>query len=73
MALFARGDMHTPEGIRLGSTVREVKKAYPEVSRPQFGYRTVPLRGHLSYEIGFDEHHRVSELLVLDERQPCFG
>lgn len=73
VAIFARPDMRTPEGIRLGSTLREVKTAYPDVSRAGNGYRDVSLGGHRFYEMGFDRRHRVVELLLLDDRQPCFG
>jgi hypothetical protein len=30
----AKGDMHTPEGIKVDSTLAEVKKAYPKLTNP---------------------------------------
>jgi hypothetical protein len=33
-AITALGDMHTPEGIKEGSSLADVKKAYPQLTNP---------------------------------------
>ncbi|GAA4110472.1 hypothetical protein GCM10022215_05590 [Nocardioides fonticola] len=74
VALFASGDVRTPEGIGLGSTRKELEKAYPDVSAiSDNGYRTVDLAGHRHYQFGMERGRRVFEMLVFDDRQPCFG
>lgn len=74
VALFASGEVRTPEGIGLGSTHKELEKAYPDVSAiSDNGYRTVDLAGHRHYQFGMERGRRVFEMLVFDDRQPCFG
>lgn len=56
---------HTPEGITMGSTLDQVRKAYPALKPvpPQdFVYDTaVPGHPELRYRFAVDEHQRVSD------------
>lgn len=72
VALFARPDMRTPEGVRFGSTLRAVKKAYPDLSKNDDGFRTVDLGGHLRYEFGIGQDRVVGSIAIVDDRQLCF-
>ncbi|MCP2168822.1 hypothetical protein [Goodfellowiella coeruleoviolacea] len=77
-----RASVHTPEGIRLGSTVDEVKAAYP-ASAEQFqeavdnigrGYIPVPNSSRPSvFRIGVDENtHVVDQLAIELTYQDCY-
>ncbi len=72
VAVFARRDMETSEGIGIGSRLGAVKKAYPQLSRPSNGYRTAKVGPGIRYQIGFDER-RVDQLALVDDDQPCFS
>ena len=59
VAVFARPDMATEEGVRLGDTRQQVRGAYggPVTTDP---FVTVPLSDGTSYVFGFDRDRLVS-------------
>lgn len=73
VAVYARPDMATPEGIRPGSSFAQVEKAYPEGHLSADGYWIVPLGRGRAYEFGIEAHHRVGEMAVMRLRQDCFN
>jgi hypothetical protein len=54
-AIFAAKGMKTPRGIRIGSTFRQLKRAYPRIKKTFHGYHvtTVPgnRKAHYSFEV----------------------
>lgn len=70
VAVFARPDMATPEGVRLGDTRQRVRGAYggPVTTVP---FVTVPLSDGTSYVFGFDRDRLVSIVVQLDS-QDCY-
>lgn len=70
VAVFARPDMATLEGTRLGDTRQQVRGAYggPVTTEP---FVTVPLSDGTSYVFGFDRDRLVSIVLRLDG-QDCY-
>ena len=69
-AVFARPDMSTEEGVRLGDTRQQVRGAYgsPVTTDP---FVAVPLAAGTSYVFGFDRDRVVSIAVQLDS-QDCF-
>jgi hypothetical protein len=72
VAIFARRDTQTPEGIHLGSSKADVLAAYPDGFYDSHRYWTVPLSPHAEYQIAMPDG-RVEELGLVDPRQDCFG
>ena len=70
VAVFARPDMATEEGVRLGDTRQQVRGAYggPVTTEP---FLTVPLSEGTSYVFGFD-HDRLVSVVVQRDRQDCY-
>ncbi|HET8602845.1 MAG TPA: hypothetical protein VFM09_02885 [Marmoricola sp.] len=73
VAVYARSDMATPEGIHPGSTFAQVRKAYPDGKLSVDGYWIVPLGHGTAYEFGIGGHHAVGEMAVMRLRQDCFN
>jgi len=77
VAIFAQGPMHTPAGIHVGSTRKQVRAAYPHLRNAVDGsYATV--RGHrrLAYEFlfqGAGPKAKVYEMALMRKRQDCFN
>ncbi len=74
MTLFAQEGMTTPEGIGLGSTLDEIRAAYPKAEKTVHGW-SVPVAGFTdrSYLFGIDENDELEELALTLDTQSCFG
>lgn len=77
VAVFATGPMHTPEGIRLGSTRRQVRAAYPHLVKA-VDATLATVKGHraLAYEFLFQGRGKKAEvvgLALIRKRQDCFN
>ena len=74
MTLFAQEGMTTPEGIGLGSTLDEIRAAYPNADETVHGW-SVPVAGFTdrSYLFGIDENDELEELALTLDAQSCFG
>lgn len=72
--LYALGDMRTPEGIHLGSTMEQVRKVYPGIVHNVNDYRvTVPGNAKAFYTMGFDKSGKLGVLGLAINGQECFG
>jgi hypothetical protein len=73
-AIFAAKGMKTPEGIKIGSTLKQVEAAYPRVKKDGHGYYTITVphnkKAYYSFEIG---HHKVKSYLIALKKQDCFN
>jgi hypothetical protein len=72
VALFAQKDQVTPRGIRIGSSVQEMKAAYPEATRGGFGSYYVTIDDTSRYRFDVDGAEIRSISLVLDGTQGCY-
>lgn len=63
--LSARGDLETPEHVHLGSSLAEVRAAYPDGSGDEWWWDAPPYR----FELGGDR--RVISLMLLHPDQRC--
>jgi hypothetical protein len=72
VALFAQENQVTPRGIRIGSSVHELKAAYPEATRGGFGsyYVTIDDASRYRFDIEGSSIRDIS--LVLDGPQGCY-
>ena len=74
MTLFAQQGMTTPEGIGLGSTLDDIRAAYPNAEESVHGW-SVPVAGFTdrTYLFGIDENDELEELALTLDTQSCFG
>ncbi len=75
VGIFANDMMATKEGIKLGSTIQQVKAAYPKAAEAENGI-TVDVPGSTTayYTIGITENTKnVAELGLATKNQDCFG
>ena len=79
-ALIARSDaqVHTPEGVRIGSTAAQVHEAYPsfdvaDVETPNGPVIVAPGNQKAGYRLGFDGAGKVSYLTLESVDQDCYG
>ncbi|MBB5833797.1 hypothetical protein [Kribbella italica] len=75
VGIFASETMSTKEGIKLGSTIQQVKTAYPKAAESENGI-TVDVPGSTTafYTIGTTENTKtVTELGLATKNQDCFG
>jgi len=79
-ALIARSDaqVHTPEGVRIGSTAAQVHQAYPsfdvaDVETPNGPVIAVPGNQKAGYRLGFDGAGKVSYLTLESVEQDCYA
>ncbi|NUW33080.1 hypothetical protein HTZ77_16805 [Nonomuraea sp. SMC257] len=62
----------TPEGVAVGSTLRQVQKAYPKVKEQINGYyATVPGNRKAYYYFGVDQRNKVETLALGLNGQDC--
>ncbi|WP_433252646.1 hypothetical protein ACQPYK_23280 [Streptosporangium sp. CA-135522] len=73
-AIFAAKGMKTPEGIKIGSTVEQVKAAYPRIRKDVHGLYviTVPGNKEAYYTFGVT-HGKVTEYGIALNKQDCFN
>lgn len=73
-AIFASKGMKTPEGIRLGSTAKQVKAAYPKIKKDFHGYYVVTVPGNKKayYTFGVTRG-KVTEYGIALKKQDCFN
>ncbi|MEV6350627.1 hypothetical protein [Actinoplanes sp. NPDC051851] len=77
IAIQAYGKMHTPEGIAIGSTVKQVKAAYPNLDDDilaEFGraFATVSGSGDAHYRFEFNSSNKIENLWLEHESQNCY-
>ena len=77
VAIFAAGPMHTPEGIRVGSTRAQVRAAYPHLRDGANGsYTRVPGNRRAEYLFEFrgtGPRAKAYELALASRTQDCFN
>ncbi|MGC5012415.1 hypothetical protein ACLQ2R_16750 [Streptosporangium sp. DT93] len=70
--IFASAGVRTPRGIGLGSTLRQIKKAYPAVKERESGYyATVPGNPKAYYYFGVNQRNRLQEFGLGLKTQDC--
>lgn len=75
VGIFATETMATKEGIKVGSTIQQVKTAYPKAAESENGI-TVDVPGNTTaqYTIGTtNDTKNVAELGLSTKNQDCFG
>jgi hypothetical protein len=72
VALFAQENQVTPRGIRIGSSVEEVKAAYPEATRGGYGAYYVTIDDTSKYRFDVEDGSIRDISLVLDGTQGCY-
>ncbi|GAA3817569.1 hypothetical protein [Nocardioides panacisoli] len=70
-SIFARPGMLTPEGIGIGSTLDELRAAYPDLSGSD-GIFSETLDNGNWYLFDVQADHQVSQLAIVAHRQTCF-
>ncbi|MFL6061060.1 MAG: hypothetical protein ACJ72E_07510, partial [Marmoricola sp.] len=72
--LFAGPGQMTPEGIGLGSSLADVKKAYPHGHPTTDSSWVTPLPGNTEYQFLVDRTtHEVYEMDMITDQQDCVG
>ncbi|WP_157248722.1 hypothetical protein [Nonomuraea typhae] len=71
--IFAGKGMKTPEGIGLGATMKQIKKAYPKVNTRTEGNPSVKVPGNSKayYMFGVNRQGRLEELALALTNQDC--
>ena len=73
-AIFAGKGVKTPEGIRIGSTYKQLKKAYPRLKNEVEGVFTAKVKGnkkaHYTFYLNTDTN-KVASFGILLNKQDC--
>ncbi|MEV0621967.1 hypothetical protein AB0I81_52215 [Nonomuraea sp. NPDC050404] len=71
--IFAAKGMKTPQGIGIGSTLKQIKAAYPKVKTPRdFNpYVSVPGNPKAHYTFGVNKKGKLEELSLALNTQDC--
>ncbi|MEV4570402.1 hypothetical protein AB0K12_42180 [Nonomuraea sp. NPDC049419] len=70
--ILARKGMRTPRGIGLGSTMMQVKRAYPGLRTAPSGFRFVTVPGNpRAYYAFLQSKGKVRQLVLALDRQDC--
>ncbi|MEV0588215.1 hypothetical protein [Nonomuraea sp. NPDC050310] len=74
-AIFGWKGMKTPEGIGIGATLKQIKKAYPKLKTAASGYPYTPVPGNAKayYSFLLDAKGKVYELALGLNAQDCFN
>jgi hypothetical protein len=74
-AIFAAKGVKTPKGIGIGSTMRQVKKAYPAMRTSESGISSVVVPGNpkARYLFGASAKGKLVELALTRVGQDCMG
>ncbi|MEW9552657.1 hypothetical protein [Nonomuraea sp. NPDC050783] len=73
-AIFAAKGMRTPEGIRIGSTAKQVKAAYPKIKKDFHGYYVITVPGNKKAYYSFGvTRGKVTEYGIALKKQDCFN
>ncbi len=73
-AIFAFKGARTPEGIGLGSTMKQLKKAYPHIETPAGGFPVAAVPGNRKAAYYFLlSHGKVYEMALTLKNQDCFN
>ena len=75
-AVFARPGDRTPQRVGLGSSLDDVRGAYPAARKGANAYWTVPVKGAgvpAEYQFGIEADGTVGEMVWTRTDQQCFG
>lgn len=73
-AIFAGKGMKTPEGIKIGSTAKQLKAAYPHIKKDFHGYYVITVPGNKKAYYSFGvTHGKVTEYGLALNKQDCFN
>jgi hypothetical protein len=73
-AIFAAKGMETPEGIKIGSTAKQLKAAYPRIKKNFHGYYTIKVSGNKKAYYTFEvTRGKVASYGIALNKQDCFN
>jgi hypothetical protein len=73
-AIFAAKGMRTPEGIKIGSTAKQLKAAYPRIKKNFHGYYTIKVSGNKKAYYTFEvTRGKVASYGIALNKQDCFN
>jgi hypothetical protein len=73
-AIFAFKGVRTPEGVGIGSTMKQLKRAYPHIETPAGGFPVAKVPGNRKAAYYFLlSHGKVYEMALTLKNQDCFN
>ncbi|MFG1977242.1 hypothetical protein ACGFJC_48605 [Nonomuraea fuscirosea] len=73
-AIFAAKGMKTPQGIKIGSTLKQVKAAYPRIKKDFHGFYVITVPGNKKAYYNFSvKRGKVTEYGIALHKQDCFN